>query len=348
MIGNSHYQSAASIPNAANDAEDVAQAFRDMNYTTFEGLDLTKAAMAELISQWLAHSIDADVEATVFYYAGHGLQIDGSNYLVPVDLRPTTLDDVVAGGYAVDSLLESVQPIDTKIIILDACRDPPWSLQSAARTRGLTAEPASAPIRQGLAEMGAGPGTFIAFATAPNRVAYDGSGRNSPFTGALLQHIKRPHQDIGDLFTLVRRQVIYQTVGRQVPWDHSALVDRFYFTVPPPIASEGMSDGPYGALAVSDVVGGRVLFGLVSAVQNIDDAVNRAIDRCRARAGSCSLKLVANRSQCLAVALDRQSPAAGWATGASLDDAVARAIAACAAAGGSECVASDRGCNFEP
>jgi hypothetical protein len=166
-------------------------------------------------------------DVAVFFYAGHGLQVGGRNYLVPVDARLQSERDLDFDAVSLDFILKQVE-LDrdgkTSIVFLDACRDNPLS-RNLARSMGTR----SASVGQGLAQVQTGVGTFIAYSTQPGNVALDGTGRNSPFTGALVNGVTAPGRNLTSMMIQVRNQVLAATGGKQVPWDHSALTGDFYF-----------------------------------------------------------------------------------------------------------------------
>jgi uncharacterized caspase-like protein len=163
---------------------------------------------------------------SLFYYAGHGMQVAGKNYLIPVDAkleRPSSLGVEAIEVGTVLSDMEAEKRIN--LVFLDACRDNPLS-RSLAKSFGASR---SATVGQGLAQLNAGIGTLITFATSPDTVALDGLGKNSPFTAAMLKYIRTPGLEIRSMLTRVRADVIKATNERQVPWDHSSLTGDFYF-----------------------------------------------------------------------------------------------------------------------
>jgi hypothetical protein len=160
----------------------------------------------------------------LFFYAGHGLQVSGENYLVPVDAKLTTaaaLDFEMIRLALVQRVME--RATETNIIFLDACRDNPLA-RNLARAMGTR----STAIGRGLAVMESGVGTLISFSTQPGNVALDGTGRNSPFAGALIGKLSVSREDLSTILIDVRNEVIAETDNRQVPWEHSALRARFY------------------------------------------------------------------------------------------------------------------------
>ena len=224
VIGNSAYRNTPVLANPRADAADVAIALEKLGYSVTKGFDLGKAQMDDAIRAFARTLATADVG--VFFYAGHGLQVDGQNYLVPVDAQ---LDD--ASGLDFELVrLETVQrqmerAARTNLIFLDACRDNPLS-RNLARSMGTR----SVAIGRGLSAAESGAGTLISFSTQPGNVALDGTGRNSPYAGALVKQLLSSKDDIADMLIKVRRDVMKATSNRQVPWEHSALTVNFYFS----------------------------------------------------------------------------------------------------------------------
>jgi Caspase domain len=217
VIGNSAYLHANPLTNPKNDAEDVAKKFAELGFDVTSGQNLDLNSMRNTVRGFIKKLEGADL--AVFYYAGHGLQIKGTNYMVPVDAKLATEDDVGFEAVGMDAVLAPMERVSrTNLVFLDACRDNPLA-KNLARSMGTR----SAAVGQGLAQQGGGVGTLIAFATQPGNVALDGKGRNSPFTTALLKHLGTPGQDIMRDMVMVRRDVIATTSGAQVPWDNSSL-----------------------------------------------------------------------------------------------------------------------------
>jgi Caspase domain/Domain of unknown function (DUF4189) len=176
----------------------------------------------------------------LFFYAGHGLQIGGKNYLAPIDARIESEADLDFATVDLDLVVRNMEREQrTNIVFLDACRDNPMA-SNLARKMGTR----SVAVGRGLARVESGIGTLIAFATQPGNTALDGDGRNSPFTAALLGTIERPGLSIGEVMISVRNAVLKQTDGRQVPWEHSSLTGQFYFSpvALPPAGASGTLD----------------------------------------------------------------------------------------------------------
>ena len=224
VIGNSAYEYAPELTNPKNDAADMAAALRRHGFLVIDGFDLSRAALESKIRDFTIALRGA--EAGVLFYAGHGLQVFGQNYIIPVDARvetASTLDLETVRLDIVQRIMENETP--TNILFLDACRDNPFT-RNLMRTMGTR----SAAVGRGLAPVASGLGTLISFSTEPGNVASDGTGRrNSPFAGALVKHVSSSNYDLSALLIDVRNDVISETQGRQIPWEHSALRGRFYF-----------------------------------------------------------------------------------------------------------------------
>jgi len=227
VIGNSAYVHANPLPNPVNDAKDIADALKASGFEVLLGLDLDKRGV-DLKLRDFARML-AGAEAGVFFYAGHGIQVAGRNYLIPIDAQLQSERDTDFEAVGLDFILKQME-MDregkTSIVFLDACRDNPLA-RNLARSMGTR----SASVGQGLAQMQAGVGTFIAYSTQPGNVAIDGNGDNSPFAAALVKSIKESERNLTAVMVDVRRQVLAATNGKQVPWDHSALTGDFYFGV---------------------------------------------------------------------------------------------------------------------
>jgi uncharacterized caspase-like protein len=228
VIGNANYTATANLANPKNDAIDVAAKLKKLGFEIFEGQDLTKAEM-DLVIRNFAEAISS-AQLALFFYAGHGLQVNGQNYLVPVDAKLTTPAALDFEMVRLDLIQRTMErESSTNIIILDACRDNPLA-RNLARALGTR----SAAIGRGLAAVESGEGTLISYSTQPGNVALDGVGRNSPFAGALVKHIDAPGDDLPTILINVRNDVMTATQRRQVPWEHSALTAKVYFTPPKP------------------------------------------------------------------------------------------------------------------
>ncbi len=232
VIGNSAYKNAPALANPKNDAEAMAASLKRLGFEVLAGTDLDKPAMDRLLQAYADKLEKADV--ALVFYAGHGLQVNGRNYLVPVDGKLDKESDLIFQAVALDTiqgLMEQGQR--TSILILDACRDNPLA-RNLARSMGTR----STGIGRGLGEAKAGVGTLIVYATQPGNVALDGEGANSPFTTALLANLEANELEVRQVLTRVRQAVIVSTKGKQVPWDSSSLTGDFYF------AASGAREAP--------------------------------------------------------------------------------------------------------
>jgi uncharacterized caspase-like protein len=220
VIGNGNYSFAARLTNPANDATDMAQALRDIGFDVIDGIDIDRRTMEEKIRAF-GDKLDA-ARIAIFYYAGHGMQVGGKNFLIPVDAKLQKPADLALDTVDVQVVLQQMEAQQrVNLVFLDACRDNPLARRFASTLGGSR----SGAVGQGLASIESAVGTMIAFATAPDNVALDGQGRNSPFTTALLRHIRTPGTDIAVVMRRVRNDVLAATDRRQLPWDHSSLTD---------------------------------------------------------------------------------------------------------------------------
>ena len=216
VIGNGAYRNVPALANPPNDAKDVAAALKSLGFKVTLKLDLDLAAMQRAIDEFALESADADV--SLFYYAGHGFQLAGRNYLIPVGAELHQPSDVASRTVALDPVLAELgKGKGSHLVFLDACRNNPF----AGGGVGLPAA--------GFARVGKLPGFFITFATQPDNVAFDGSGRNSPFATALLGRLSTPGADISSMMIAVRNDVFAETGGQQIPADESLLIKQFYF-----------------------------------------------------------------------------------------------------------------------
>ncbi|MEY9164643.1 putative caspase-like protein [Sinorhizobium fredii] len=217
IIGNSAYQHAPQLTNPDNDASDMASKLTGLGFEVFTGRDLDLTEMRRSIRDFVGKLEGADM--ALFFYAGHGVQVSGDNYLIPIDARLTSYNDLDFEALPIELVLSAMERnASVNLVFLDACRDNPLA-ETLARSMGTR----SAAVGRGLAKLGTGLGSLIAFATQPGNVALDGIGRNSPFTTALLKHLGTPGQSITDDLIAVRRAVLEATDGKQVPWDSSSL-----------------------------------------------------------------------------------------------------------------------------
>lgn len=212
VIGNSSYSAFAKLPNPRNDARAIAQKLRSFGIEVDLVLDADRGALVNALNNYQAKALGRDVN--IFYYAGHGLQINGINYLIPTDMRADglTVGYVKLNGVSVNDAMDYL-PSKTRLVFLDACRDNPVS-RSLVASRGAGAV--------GLAPIDAPSGTLVSYATKEGTTAEDGNGQNSPFTTALLENLDAK-QDIGIVLRKVRRRVLELTSGQQEPWEYGSL-----------------------------------------------------------------------------------------------------------------------------
>jgi len=246
VIGNSAYQKSPLV-NPVNDAQAMAASLGSLGFTVTKIENASKSQMAEAIRQFGSHIKLGGVG--LFYFAGHGVQVNGENFLIPVDDDIQDKNQVVTKGVEAKLVLQAMGNAKNRlnVVILDACRNNPFA-QSASRAlvpTGNTDGPPRSDSSGGLALMEALVGTLIAFATAPESVAADGSGKNGVYTENLLRNITEPGLRIEDVFKRTRFAVRQETGGRQVPWENTSLEGDFYFVAPPTssVASSG-SVGP--------------------------------------------------------------------------------------------------------
>jgi len=216
IIGNSSY-ALMPLTNPENDAEDIAEKLKTLGFEVIFAKNKSKSGMKALIREFGA-KLKQKGGVGLFFYAGHGLQIDGQNYLVPVDFNASVsyevADSAVNSSLITGAMEEAENPLN--IILLDACRDNPFPRKNRSSSRGL-------------ARMDSASGTIIAYSTSPGDVAADGEGRNSPYTENLLKHMGAPGLTIEQVFKRVRVGVEDYTGGRQLPWETSSLRGDFYF-----------------------------------------------------------------------------------------------------------------------
>lgn len=220
VIGNSNYPNGASLKNPANDAEDLSVALRNLGFTVITKLNATNEEIDRSIESFRDNLNSNNVG--LFYFAGHGIQIKGENYINSID---TNFSDEISAKYTSYPLNQVIDVMSTcsnqtNIIILDACRNNPF-----VRGWQRSAEQA------GLAPVYTPKGTLIAFATSPGETAADGCGKNGRYTEALLRHLNTPDIPIEDLFKRVRNTLSLSTSGQQTSWEHTSLSGDFFFNL---------------------------------------------------------------------------------------------------------------------
>ncbi|TIS58764.1 MAG: hypothetical protein E5W91_07195 [Mesorhizobium sp.] len=228
VIGNSAYQYAPPLPNGRNDAVAIARALENLGFDVSLNLDVNHDEMREAIEQFSRRLRSGDV--SLFYYAGHGLQANGTNYLIPVDASLSRPSDLAIEAQRLDDIIDAMTvENNTAIVLLDACRNNPFAqnLALAKKSRAIS-------VGLGLAPVDAGRGVYIGFATRPGNVALDGGGDHSPFAAALLRHIATSEIDIEILMRRVRADVMEATEQQQVPWSNSSLIEPGFAFRPDP------------------------------------------------------------------------------------------------------------------
>ena len=225
VVGNGAYTRATHLPNPLHDADDVAAALKRNGFDVIRGANLDKTGMQDAIVRFARAAQSADVG--LFYYSGHAVQYNGVNYLMPVDARLNDEADLYRFT-KVDDVLGYLQQVKSlKILVLDSCRDNPFT-ENLKRSVGLTR---AANVQRGLARIEAPSGTIISYSTQAGHVATDGRGRNSPYTAAFLRHIEGPGE-VGDIFRDIGADVYHATGEAQLPELSLSMIGRFYFKEP--------------------------------------------------------------------------------------------------------------------
>jgi uncharacterized caspase-like protein len=226
VIGNSAYPAGAALSNPRNDADDLGSALRKVGFDVVTGTDLTQRGFADTMAQFADRADGADV--ALVYYAGHAMQLDGENFLLPVDVRADSALNVRLTSLSLQTVIGEVETrVRTTLVLLDACRNNP--IEEALKARLRQSRRALAETR-GLARVTVNsPDTLVVFATQPNATAADGKGRNSPFAEALLENIAAPGVEIETLMKRVSAAVGEKTGQKQEPERLSRLKSEFYF-----------------------------------------------------------------------------------------------------------------------
>ncbi len=261
VIGVSKYQHTAALANPGNDSRDVAAALKRLNFDVIEVQDPTLLSLKESQFEFIERLVDADV--AILYYAGHSIQIDGANFLIPVDARldsPEALDRETFNIARLVNLMDKFAK--TKIIILDACRNNPYlEVAQAALSKAGDARQVSRGLarisdlgQQQIAQVEVKTyGTIIAYAAAPGATAADGKGRNSPYTAALLRHLEKPGLEVGRMFREVAGGVIEETKGVQKPEYLVKLTNEFYFLRPEPNECDRLAVAPFNQVGLPGI-----------------------------------------------------------------------------------------------
>ncbi len=235
VIGNSTYENVEALKNPTNDAEDVSAKLTDLGFAVTTLTNATREQMGTALEQF-GEALKTSSVGLVFF-AGHAFQIEGKNYLAPVDTRTTMESSVKYSALDLDFVLDVMKlaASPTNFVILDACRNNPF----AGRLRSIASNE--------LASVYAPKGTLVAYSTSPGQTSLDGTGRNGPYTEALLQHIGTPNLLVETMFKRVRSTLESLTDGRQTSWEHTSLIGDFRFRPSVRAAVSG-----YGAAAIAD------------------------------------------------------------------------------------------------
>jgi len=228
VVGNSNYTNIQSLPNPANDSKLMAQTLRKLDFEVVAVSDADFIGMRRAVKEFGRKLRVAGKEAVgLFYYAGHGVQAQGSNFLIPLGAEVTDEADLEIEAISASDVLAQMEAAGNTLnmVILDACRNNPYKAKSRSNSRGL-------------ARVNAASGSLVAFAAAPGQVAADGAGDNSPYTKALIKAMQIPGLSIEQMFKKVRVSVEVQTNNQQTPWEESSLRGEFYFNpVSAPLAN---------------------------------------------------------------------------------------------------------------
>lgn len=233
VLGNAAYVNVPALTNPVNDAKAIRAQLEKLGFEVFGGVDLSKMDTQATMAQFAKAVRGADIAA--FYYAGHGLQVDGRNYLLPVDAKLEDETSLDFEAVSIDFILRQMsRETALRLVFLDACRDNPLA-KVMAKSGSST----------GLAEIeieNDGAGTLVAFATSPNEVAYDGKGDHSPFSAAILAHIATENVPLTTIMTRVTGDVFKATGGKQRPWVNLSLTDEIILNKvaapePPPVVA---------------------------------------------------------------------------------------------------------------
>ena len=217
VVGNANYK-VRPLKNPRNDADDISRSLRSSGFEVIDLRDATLQQMRNGVRQFGDRLINNDVG--LVYYSGHGVEVKGRNYFIPVNADIMREDEIADQGLDVSLILEKMNTAGkgVNILIVDACRDDPFGRSFRSSSRGL-------------AQMDAPRGTIIAYATSPGKVASDGDGRNSPYTKNLVKAMQQPNKPIEQVFKEVRRAVQEETKNQQTPWENTSLSGDFYFKV---------------------------------------------------------------------------------------------------------------------
>jgi hypothetical protein len=256
VIGNGHYGQAQTLENAVDDARAISGKLRELGFHVIERHDLSRSGMRKALRDFHTALEKAGDAVALLFYAGHGIQRHGENYLIPVDADISKEYEIEDAALKLRTILASLNDVQPRlsIVMLDACRNNPFE----RRIRGISR---SVNVRGGgLAAMDSIQGTILSFATEPGNVAVDGYNGHSPYTSAILRHISTPNMSIQDMLNQVGLTVMATTHGEQKPWISSSPVPRFCFAgcnngaTPLMVASNAATPVPTGTSAPGDVI----------------------------------------------------------------------------------------------
>jgi uncharacterized caspase-like protein len=281
VIGNGNYAGLQQLQNPVRDAEAVGQSLSALGFTVFLTTEVDQRQLRKAIRFFLSRAADADT--ALFYFAGHGATLAGQTYLFPTDFGKDGFFDISESINLEEIVAGLNSELRTNLIFLDACRNNP--LQSG------TAETISfspSPFSLNAARIG----TLISYATTPGQTAYDGDGPHSPFTGALLDHLETPGVDIELMLKRVRRDVVVNTRGQQVPWTETSLLTAFQM-VPQSMAASDikttaqkgksppllaiLSDSGFKQKPILDVISGGLGQETATKVSSTGNPENRSL-----------------------------------------------------------------------
>ena len=252
VVGNGAYHFAPALENPKNDATDVAETLETLGFEVLLGVDVDANQLRDLVQAFGARLTGADV--ALFFYAGHGFQVDGRNFFVPTDADIREETDVDFEAMDLDLVYRQMdRRAKAKIVLLDACRNNPFE---PALTRSMGRVRSAGSLGRGLAPVQPAGGALIGFATDPGAVAFDGVGRNSPFTKALLRHMATPGLEINLFMTRVRADVFAETGEKQRPWTTSSLIGELYLSAP----KQDRTSEDISAWKAADLLGERTGF----------------------------------------------------------------------------------------
>lgn len=216
VIGNKNYP-VSPLQNSVNDANDLAELLKQKNFEVHKVIDGTRLEMRNAVRQFTEKIAQGGVG--LFYYSGHGVQVDGDNYLVPVDASYEYKEEVPDVCVSVASILRFMESSNNRlnIMILDACRNSPFKSFSRSGEKGML-------------RVEAPTGSIVAYSTAPGKTASDGTARNGLYTAKLMKYMNVPGLKIEDIFKQVRIEVSQDSGNKQVPWESNSLMGDFYFT----------------------------------------------------------------------------------------------------------------------